>query len=258
MGLTHWRELSDRGQDLVLCLDFPGGRAVAGFPDLAAGVTADASFLHLADPGTGAVDERAERWVAEVSATGRPVRAVLGFCAGAALATCVADAVAESGPPPPVLLFDAVATTAGSLSHQFTSTLETSADHLTEAELDDARALADGLVEAHPDDPPRIAAALVERYDALMGEVAARLSLNDFFRRQLTGGFTAYLDYLLLAAQGRFHTRFGEPVFVSSREHEPPVDGVERRDVDVEHSDLLRAAEVHDLVAGLLMGERTW
>ncbi|WP_447002076.1 hypothetical protein ACRAKI_20250 [Saccharothrix isguenensis] len=258
MELTHWRQLADRGADLVLCLDFPGGRATAGFAELVSGVPVDACFLHLAQPRSGPLDACVDRWVGDAASTGRPVRAVLGYCAGSSLATCVADAVAKSAPTPVTLLFDAEATTAGSLAHQFTSTLETSADHLTAEELDGARALADGLVEAHSDDLPRIAAALVDRYDAVMGEVAARLSLNQFFRQQLTSGFTAYVEYMLLAAQGRFDMRSGTPLFVSSEEHEPPVDGARRLALDVGHADLLREPAVHDLVAELLIGERPW
>lgn len=258
MELTNWRRLSDRGPDLVLCLDFPGGRAAAGFPELAAGVGADTSFLHIGPTGSGSLDDRVGAWVAEVAATGRPVRAVLGFCAGAALATCVADAVAGTGPPPDVLLFDAARTTAGSLAGQFTSALESSAAQLTADELDDARLLAEELVEAHPDDLPAIAAALVERYDRLMGAVAGRLGLNEFFRQELTRGFTGYLDFLLLAGAGRFDLRCGTPTFVSSAGHEPPVDGGEHVVLDVEHDDLLRDASVHRLVTARLTGERTW
>ncbi|MBY8854046.1 hypothetical protein K7G98_39790, partial [Saccharothrix sp. MB29] len=55
---------------------------------------------------------------------------------GSSLATCVADAVAESAPAPVTLLFDAAATTAGSFGDQFTSTIETSADHLTAGEVE--------------------------------------------------------------------------------------------------------------------------
>ncbi|MFI9007913.1 hypothetical protein ACIGNX_11850 [Actinosynnema sp. NPDC053489] len=256
MELTHWRVLADRGADLVLCLDFPGGRASAGFADLAAGVTADACFLHLVEPGSGPLGACADRWVAELPATGRPVRAVLGYCAGAALVPAVADAVA--GPPPAPVLFDPVPTSAGSLAHEFTSALATSADHLTAEELAGARALADGLVEEHPDDLPRVAAALVDRYDALMGEVARRLSLNEFFRRQLTGGFTAYVEFLLLAGQGGFAARRTPPLFVSSKDREPPAAGAAGVVLDVDHPDLLRAAEAHDLVTGLLRGERAW
>src|SRR5262249_37082971 len=159
--------LSDRGPDLVLCLDFPGGRAAAGFAELAAGVPVDACFLHIGqtnagqEPGTaGRLDTRVERWVAEALATGRPVRAVLGYCAGTALAARVADTVAEPGPPPMVLLFDAVTTTGGALCDQFTSAVESSAEHLTADELDGARELSEELVETYPEDLPRIAAGL--------------------------------------------------------------------------------------------------
>ncbi|QFZ21242.1 hypothetical protein [Saccharothrix syringae] len=258
MELTSWRCLADRGTDLVLCLDFPGGRAAAGFAELAAGVPVGACFLHIGRTGPGPLEEAVDRWVAEALGTGRPVRAVLGYCAGTALATRVADAVAEAAAPPVVLLFDAVATTSGSLAHQFTTALETSAAHLTADELDDARRLADELVEAHPDDPAPVAAGLTGRYDRLMGAVAARLSLNDFFRQELTCGFTDYADYLLLAAQGGFATRAGEPLFLSSKDHEPPVAGARDLALAVEHTDLLRDAEVHALVAELLRGERPW
>ena len=153
MKLTNWRQLSDGGPDLVLCLDFPGGRAVAGFPELAAGVPADASFLHIRQAGAGPLAECVDRWVAEFTATGRPVRAVLGFCTGAALATRVADAIAATAPPPVVVLFDAMSPTGDSLASEFTSALESSAQHLTADELADARGLAEQLVATYTGRP---------------------------------------------------------------------------------------------------------
>ncbi len=48
MKLTNWRQLSDRGPDLVLCLDFPGGRAAAGF----AGAGRGGADRHLLPPHT--------------------------------------------------------------------------------------------------------------------------------------------------------------------------------------------------------------
>ena len=86
MELTNWLQLSDRGHDLVPCLDFAGGRAAAGFAELAAGVPADACFLHFRPADAGPLAERVDRWADELVATGRPVRAVLGFCAGTAMA----------------------------------------------------------------------------------------------------------------------------------------------------------------------------
>src|ERR1700730_8566049 len=156
MELTNWLQLSDRGPDLVPCLDFPGARRAAGFADLAAGVPVDACFLHFRQAGAGPLAVCADRWADELLATGRPVRAVLGYCAGTALATRLADAIATTGPPPMVVLLDAVPTTGDSLASQFTSALESSARHLTADELADAHGLSEGLVEAYPEDVPQL------------------------------------------------------------------------------------------------------
>jgi hypothetical protein len=258
MELTNWRRLSDRGPDLVLCLDFPGGRAVAGFADLVAGVPVDASFLHVGPASTGPLAACVDRWAKEFTAAGRPVRAVLGFCAGTAIATRLADAIAATGPPPMVLLFDAVATTGESLAGQFTSALESSAKHLTADELADARDLSEQLAAMYPDDLPRMAAALADRYDQLMRAVADRLSLHEFFRQQLTEGFTVYLDYLLLASEGGFDMRTTTPVFLTSSTHELPVEEARIIAFDIDHADLLRDPGVHKLVADLLTGEHQW
>ena len=258
MKLTNWRQLSDGGPDLILCLDFPGGRAVAGFAELAPGVAIDASFLHneraTADPLKVCVD----RWVAELTATGRPVRAVLGFCSGCALATRVADAIAATGRAPMVVLFDAVPTTGESLAGQLPSALESSARYLTADELADARDLSEQLAATYADDLPRIAAALTDRYDQLIGVVADRLSVHEFLRQELTGTFTAYLDYLLLASEGGFDMRTTTPLFLTSAGYEPPVAGARTIALDIGHADLLRAPHVHELVADLLTGEHPW
>jgi len=263
MNLTNWRHLSGRGPALVPCLDFPGGRAVAGFAELAAGVPVDASFLHIRlaggrDTSGGSLAACVERWAAELTATGRPVRAVLGFCAGAALATRLGDAIAATGPPPMVVLFDAVPTTGGNLASEFLSALESSARHLTADELADARSLAEQLAAAYPDDLPRIAAVLAERYDQLMRAVADRLSLPGFLLQELTSGFTAYLDYLLLAGEGGLDMRTTTPLFLTSTDYEPPAQAARAITVDIGHACLLRDPQVHKLVTDLLTGEHPW
>ena len=258
MELTNWRQLSDRGPDLVPCLDFPGGRAAAGFAELAAGVPVDACFLHISQAGAGPLAACAGRWADELLATGRPVRAVLGYCAGTALATRLADALAATGPPPVVVLVDAVSTTGSSLASQFMSALESSARHLTAAELAGAGDLSEQLARKYPDDLPRIAAALTDRYDQLIGVVADRLSVHEFLRQELTGTFTAYLDYLLLASEGGFDMRTATPLFLCSPGYEPPVPGARAIALDICHADMLRAPRVHELVADLLTGEHPW
>jgi hypothetical protein len=201
---------------------------------------------------------RAGRWAAELTATGRPVRAVLGFCAGAALATRLADAITagSSAPPPTVVLFDPVPTTSASLAAQLPVALESSAKHLTADELEGARGLAEQLAETYPDDLPRVAAAVTERYEQLMGTVAKRVSLPAFLLKELTNGFTGYLDYLLLTAEGGFDTRTTTPLFVTSADREPPAEGARTVAFDTGHDDLLRDPKVHELVTDLLRGER--
>jgi hypothetical protein len=255
MELTYWTELSDLGPDLVPCLDFPGGRATAGFAELAEATAVDACFLHFRPAGVGPLAVRAGRWAAELTATGRPVRAVLGFCAGAALATRLADAI-TAGPPPTVVLFDPVPTTSASLAAQLPVALESSAKHLTADELEGAHGLAEQLAETYPDDLPRVAAAVTERYEQLMGTVAKRMSLPAFLLKELTNGFTGYLDYLLLTAEGGFDTRTTTPLFVTSADREPPVEGARTVAFDTGHDDLLRDPKVHKLVTDLLRGER--
>ena len=252
MELTNWTILSDKGPDLVLCLDFPGVRGAAGFEELADGVAADTCFMHVRPASGGPLAACVDRWSAEVAATGRPVRAVLGFCAGTALATRLADAVAAAGPPPVVVLFDAMATTGGSLATEFTTVLEPSAKYLTAGELADARDLSEQLAATYPGDVPRVAAALAERYGRLMRAVADRLSLPEFLLKEITDGFTAYLDYLLLAGEGGFDTHAATPLFVTSADREPPVAGARNIGFDVGHDDLLRDPEVHELVTDLL------
>ena len=88
--------------------------------------------------------------------------------------------------------------------------------------------------------------------------VVDRLSLGEFIRLELTGGFAAYMAYLLLAAQGGLDLRVGTPLFVSSQGHQPPVDPVSSMSFDVEREQLLRDTDVLKFVAGVLRGEQPW
>ncbi|TDV49711.1 hypothetical protein [Actinophytocola oryzae] len=261
---TDWQLLCDRGADLVLCLDFAGGRATAGFAELASGTPVDACFLHIRPPDPGAepdlLDTRIERWVGQVLGIGRPVSAVLGFCGGASLATCVADAICAAGcPPPRVVLFDAVVPAGATALHdQFVTSVTAYEEHLTEAERDGAHRYAGHLLDKYPNDLPGVAAALAGRYDTLMVALAGRLGLSDVFRKELTRGFTSYLTYLQLANQGRLDTHTGTPLFVSSKDHELDHADATTVSLDVDRAELLRDAETNKLVADVLRGEFSW
>jgi hypothetical protein len=91
-----------------------------------------------------------------------------------------------------------------------------------------------------------------------MRAVAGRLSVHDFLRKELTGAFTAYLNYLLLASEGGFDMRTTTPLFLCSPGYEPPVADARTIALEIDHADLLSAPQVHELVADLLTGEHPW
>jgi hypothetical protein len=243
-------------------MDFAGGRVDAGFVDLARKAPIDASFFHIGRMPTGSdtalpLAAHAERWAGEVRRAGRPLRGVLGYCAGAGLATAITDALADAGTtPPPVLLFDAVTVTGSTLCDQFMAAVESSAEHLTADEIDDARRLAEDLTaRSEQDDLPRAAGLLVDRYHRLMTRLAETLRLGPFLD-ELVGDFAAYMSYLLIAGGGTLDLRCGTPLFLSSKDHELDFEPVSHMPFRTSRSDLLRDAEVAKVVADLLGGEK--
>lgn len=258
MALTSWRQLCERGEDLVLCVDFAGGRAGAGFADLAGKVPIEASFLHIGQVPAGpdevaSLATCARRWAGEVRGTGRTPRGVLGFCAGAPVATAIAEALVDAGAQPPrVLLFDAVTVTGSTLCDQFIAAVESSAQHLTVDEVDDARTLSEELLTRFgPDRLVSTAAQLVDRYRLLMTHMAAKLRIGPFLD-ELIGDFTAYMSYLVIASDGTLDLREGIPVFLSSKDHELDFEPVLHLPFHTNGDDLLRDADVAKAVADLL------
>jgi hypothetical protein len=256
--LVSWRQLCDRGEDLVLCVDFAGGRAGAGFADLVRKLPTEARFLHIGQTPAGPdavapLATCAGRWAGEVLGAGRRLRGVLGFCAGAPVATAIADALVDAGTePPPVLLFDAVTVSGTTLCDQFLAAMESSAQHLTVDEVDDARKLpADLLTRYGQDDLPSIAAQLVDRYRRLMTQLAPKLRIGTFLD-ELVGGFTAYMSYLVVASGGTLDLRDGTPVFLSSKDHELDFEPVSHLPFQTTGGDLLRDDDVAKAVADLL------
>jgi hypothetical protein len=235
-------------------VDFTGGRADAGFADLAGNVPIAASFFHSGRLPAGPLATHVGRWVAEVRDSGRPLRGVLGYCAGAGLATVLADGLVEAGTRhPPVLLFDAVTVTGTTLCDQFLAAVESSAEHLTADELDDARRLAEDLLAQ--DSLSSTVDRLVDRYRQLLTGLAARLRIGSFLD-ELVDDFAAYMSYLLIASGGTLDLRSGIPVFLSSKDHEPDFEPMSHLQFQASRSDLLRDTEVAKAVTDLLDRDR--
>src|SRR4051812_5598822 len=86
---VSWNVLNDGGtHDLILASDFPAtGRSIGGFADLAAAMGANWWMWETSPPPLGAEQgmtggDYTDRWLADISELGRPVRGVLGFCVG--------------------------------------------------------------------------------------------------------------------------------------------------------------------------------
>ncbi|MFR9730627.1 hypothetical protein ACL03H_15505 [Saccharopolyspora sp. MS10] len=104
-----WNALRDGpGAEIVLACDFStAGRRIATFADLVA-LTGDgpAVWESAPTPPDTALDGAAQvrRWADAVRASGRPVRAVLGFCTGAVYAAALAAEISRRQPTRLILL----------------------------------------------------------------------------------------------------------------------------------------------------------
>src|SRR5258708_38722188 len=105
-----WTHISGSGGDsVVLAVDFDGsGRREATFRDLVKLLPEDLDVWHAVPPEDshvpGLPPEHYVDWWR--GGTGRPVRAVLGYCAGSVYASALADALeADRGARPPGVLF---------------------------------------------------------------------------------------------------------------------------------------------------------
>ncbi|GAB2648017.1 hypothetical protein GCM10027271_01980 [Saccharopolyspora gloriosae] len=104
-----WTALRDGpGSELVLACDFAtAGRRIATFADLVA-LTGDGPTVWESAPappaGSPDGDAQVARWAEAVRASGRPVRAVLGFCTGAVYAAALAAEISRSQPTRLILL----------------------------------------------------------------------------------------------------------------------------------------------------------
>lgn len=90
------------GTDVVLATDFPvTGRNEGGFVDLTPGLGLDCALWQTVAPvrvpgGGVSEDEYLAPWLTEVAASGRTVRAVLGYCAGSVFAGALAERIAAT------------------------------------------------------------------------------------------------------------------------------------------------------------------
>ncbi|MEU6073994.1 hypothetical protein [Micromonospora sp. NPDC047074] len=208
--------LRDGRRGVVVAVDFGGVREEAGFPDLLPHLSIEHTVLvpqttvEIDGDWEGMRRRQLESWVDGIRSYGQPVSAVLGYCAGSAMATRLAIELADGAGGPALVLLDP--------SWPTRDVLIEAHDVAVERLLDPVRdpAVRESLRAAVPDqeDPTRLARALVTHYAETAWRVAAHLRLTETPVRKLIARIERHLSYLLVAA--------GEAADLATRDALPP------------------------------------
>ncbi|MGW0776306.1 hypothetical protein ACWD01_22240 [Streptomyces sp. NPDC002835] len=268
-----WRVLGNAdAHELVLAVDFDAtGRAEGRFTDLASGL---GDLLPYSiwetipqEAGTGADDaDPVERWLEEVAADGRPVRAVFGFCVGGVYAGVIAQRLAARQEQAPALvLFDPEQSGPLTLYSQFYKVLDSMSALLSAEETAQA---ADEARRAHEQHTTMAAlgAELLDVYRRTAKPAFDRLELDAKRMEEITAVFASFVGYLIAAADIDPLPAWREAVAVTSSSPTSGLNGSRAAGqdiavgrelrVDVRHVDLLRDPGVTRTVTELLGADR--
>ncbi|MFF9813067.1 hypothetical protein [Streptomyces sp. NPDC014006] len=263
-----WRVLGNAdAHELVLAVDFDAtGRAEGRFTDLAQGLGGLPCSIWETIPqeaGTGDDDaDPVERWLAEVAADGRPVRAVFGFCVGGVYAAAIAQRLAaRQEQAPALLLFDPEQSGPLTLYSQFHKVLDSMSALLRPEESGQAAAEARRAHEQHTP-MAALGAELLDVYRRTAKPAFDRLELDDKRTQEITAVFASFVGYLIAAAEIDPLPAWREAVVVTSSSPTSGLNGSRAAGqdiavgrelrVDVPHVDLLRDPGVTRTVTELL------
>lgn len=206
MAIGGWRLLSGAATSArtIVAVDFTLAkvRAQAGFGDLAPHLPADCAVWGSDETGwpatPGDAREHLAEWRERASALGN-VRAVLGFCAGAALAGSLAGRSARDAR---VVLFDPVAVSSRTIAEHYAAAVR--------------------RMGAEPDAPPDADADdLAGRYAVVARKALGEQGVPDSIAAELCARVAANLRYLAMCrAAGLDGLR--PDLVVLSRDHELP------------------------------------
>ncbi|MEU3776965.1 hypothetical protein AB0F11_27945 [Streptomyces sp. NPDC032472] len=271
-----WLDIGgNSSQGLVLAVDFTAtGRPDARFADLlelaATGRPAWETLPQAiaTDLGTGSATYL-DRWFETVRASGRPVSAVLGFCAGATYATALADRITQwQEHAPQLILFDPEQANALGLYWQFHLSLNLFESIVGAEEIGRATAAGHEVLES-TEDLGVLGAALISLFREVSSAAFDILDLDEETRAEFTDSFTAFVAYVVAAGEFRSTDGWARAVAFSSAS---PHSGLNRlrnagqedrarslvaRELrfDCEHKDLLRDESAARALAELLTAQ---
>ncbi|KAB7833957.1 hypothetical protein [Streptomyces mobaraensis] len=260
---AHWSRIrTGDAPGVVLAVDFYGtGRQEATFRHLCDLLTDPVEVWHAVPPApdgdwSTATGAGHLRWWTEGLDTvlaGRPVRALVGYCAGGVFASALADALVErEGHRPRVVLFNPGAPGVATLTRDFHG-LIAGMDLLTDGERAALLAETTAIRRAHA---PDALVPVAERYAALYREgcdlLCERLGVDASFGAELAAVLHSYLAYLTAALDVPPTPLWRGAVSLTSREHQ----GTDFTDVehgfDVARAELLSSPQVVAALTALL------
>jgi hypothetical protein len=227
---------------------------MAGFRDLVPLLDPPMTVWETVVPADETVEPAAfmDCWLADVERSGRPVRAVAGYCAGAVLAAQLAERLTLRQDPPRLLLLDPELPNTAGLYQDFRAAGDSMAAMMAPGEPDRYHAAAERIrAEGRDDDIVSAGAALDEVFTVAMTGIAERMGLDDQVRDELAGAFRALVRFLSAAqlfdpeemwARATTIRSTGGAALTADREVV----------LDVGHDDLLRHTGTARALAGLL------
>ncbi|MBT2481895.1 hypothetical protein [Streptomyces sp. ISL-94] len=248
------------------------GRNEGGFADLAPGLKLDCDLWQtvapVRDPETDPLDDSyLEPWLSEVAASGRTVRAVLGYCAGSVFAGVLAEKIgARQTTVPRVVLFDPELVDVPTVHLQFGRVVGNMTTVLTPEEIAELSGAAERLAGQPDVAPATFAAGLYAAFRPIGTTALRRAGLDEDYAGELVQLVGSFMSYLATAAGLDPRPGWTGATVVTSASVTSglnrmrttpgvaPIEVADERRFEVEHRDLLRTPAIAEAVAGVLAG----
>ncbi|GAA4997857.1 MULTISPECIES: hypothetical protein [Streptomyces] len=260
-----WKVLNEGTgtEPLVLAVDFAvTGRPESTFADLGRLLTPGTPLWESRQPDPASArtfdgEDFAAHWARGVRETGRPVRAVLGYCVGGLYAARLAELLTDGqDDAPAVVLLDPEPPHAAGMAADFRAAVARLASVLSPEESALAGQAADDAVRQHAD-VRGLGAALTDVFASITDAAFARAGLPAELGDELSGAYEAFVAYI--AAAGAFDPArlWTGATALTTPSADPHARYAGRvLPVDTRHEDILRSPATAEALAGVLAGQR--